>query len=29
MPYTSGIEFVEEDPRSIPKVFLIEACEVS
>jgi len=29
MRFTSGIELVEEDPRSIPKVFLIDAYEVS
>jgi hypothetical protein len=29
MRYTSGIEIVEEKPSSIPKVFLIDAYEVS
>jgi hypothetical protein len=29
MRFTSGIELVEEDLRSIPKVFLIDADEVS
>jgi hypothetical protein len=29
MRYTSGIEIVEERPPPIPKVFLIDAYEVS